>query len=115
MKDFLFDHYRNQAAPELEEVLEKNIEHDKLKIKSAGVSPKEKPTKHGKCTNHVRRIRESLLMSKAELARKAGLSVLTVGRIENGVDCRMDTKRKVILALGLSLEDKAKVFPEELV
>lgn len=69
--------------------------------------------KQEKGKSNVRKIRESLLMSKAELARKAGLSVLTVGRIENGIDCRMDTKRKIILALGLSLEDKEKVFPEE--
>jgi DNA-binding XRE family transcriptional regulator len=62
--------------------------------------------------NKVRDVRESLLMSKAELARKAGLSVLTVGRIESGINCRMDTKRKIILALGMTLADKEKVFPE---
>lgn len=51
-------------------------------------------------------------MSKAELARKAGLSALTIDRIEAGMTCRMDTKRKIILALGLKLSDKDKVFPE---
>lgn len=60
--------------------------------------------------NNVRRIRESLLMSKAELARKAGLSALTIDRVESGYNCRMDTKRKIILALGLRLSDKDKVF-----
>ncbi len=52
-------------------------------------------------------------MSKAELARKAGISVLTIDRVERGEDCRMDTKRKIILALGLKLSDKDKVFSDE--
>ena len=61
--------------------------------------------------NQVKKIRESLLMSKAELARKAGISPLTVDRIESGAPCRLSTMRKLILALGLSLEDREKVFP----
>jgi DNA-binding XRE family transcriptional regulator len=60
--------------------------------------------------NNVRKIRESLLMSKAELARKAGLSALTIDRIEAGFECRMDTKRKIILALGMRVADKDQVF-----
>ncbi len=62
--------------------------------------------------NFVRKYRESMLVSKAELARKAGLSALTIDRIESGMSCRMDTKRKILLALGLELTDKEKVFPE---
>lgn len=61
--------------------------------------------------NNLRQLREELLMSKAELGRKAGLSALTIDRVEQGMDCRMDTKRKIILALGLQLSDKSKVFP----
>lgn len=60
--------------------------------------------------NNVKKYREELLMSKAELARKAGVSPLTVDRIEKGKDCRMDTKRKILFALGLELDDKDKVF-----
>ena len=60
--------------------------------------------------NDVRNLREQQLMSKAELARKAGLSALTIDRIEDGKSCRMDTKRKIILALGLKLSDKDQVF-----
>jgi DNA-binding XRE family transcriptional regulator len=63
-------------------------------------------------SNRVKEIRESLLMSKAELARKAGISPLTVDRIEKGAECRMATMRKIILALGLGLTDREKVFPE---
>ncbi len=63
--------------------------------------------------NNVRKIREGLLMSKAELARRAGLSVLTIDRVEKGMTCRMDTKRKIILSLGLQLSDRDKVFIKE--
>jgi DNA-binding XRE family transcriptional regulator len=60
--------------------------------------------------NNVQRFREALMMSKAELARKAGLSTLTVDRIEAGRPCRLDTKRKVLLALGLKVSDRERVF-----
>lgn len=63
--------------------------------------------------NYVRKLREDRLMSKAELARIAEISPLTVSRIEGGGVCRMDTKRKIILALGLKLAEKNKVFNEE--
>jgi len=61
-------------------------------------------------SNDVQRYRESLMMSKAELARKAGLSSLTIDRVEAGRACRLDTKRKILLALGLKVSDKAQVF-----
>jgi DNA-binding XRE family transcriptional regulator len=60
--------------------------------------------------NNVRKIRESLLMSKAELARTAGVSALTIGRVESGYQCRLETKRKIILALGMQISDRTKVF-----
>jgi DNA-binding XRE family transcriptional regulator len=60
--------------------------------------------------NNVQRYREALMMSKAELARKAGLSTLTIDRVEAGRPCRLDTKRKVLLALGLRIGDKDRVF-----
>jgi DNA-binding XRE family transcriptional regulator len=60
--------------------------------------------------NNVQRIREEQLMSKAELARRAGVSVLTIDRVERGNECRVDTKRKIILALGLKVTDRNKVF-----
>lgn len=49
-------------------------------------------------------------MSKAELARKAGVSPLTIARIEKGYSCRLDTMRRIILALGLPLSEKNKIF-----
>lgn len=61
-------------------------------------------------TNNVRKIREALMMSKAELARKAGLSTLTIDRVEAGKRCRLDTKRKILQALGFKISDKQVVF-----
>jgi predicted transcriptional regulator len=58
----------------------------------------------------LKKIRESLMISQAELARKANISPFTIARIENGKPCRLDTKRKIILALGFQLSDKSKVF-----
>ena len=63
--------------------------------------------------NNVKEIREGLLMSKSELARKAGVSVLTIDRIEKGMSCHVSTMRKVILALGFKIQDRNKVFPDE--
>ncbi|MBC8187300.1 MAG: helix-turn-helix domain-containing protein [Proteobacteria bacterium] len=65
--------------------------------------------------NQVQRFRENLMMSKAELARKAGLSTLTIDRVEAGRPCRLDTKRKILLALGLRVTDKDRVFSLNLV
>ena len=53
-----------------------------------------------------------MLMSKAELARKARVSPITITRIEKGLPCRMDTKRKILLALGLKPVDKHKIFKD---
>ncbi len=62
--------------------------------------------------NSLKQIRESFLMSKAELARKAGVSPITIDRIEKGKGCRMETKRKILLALNYRLSDKNKVFSD---
>lgn len=60
--------------------------------------------------NNVQRFREAQMLSKAELARRAGLSTLTIDRIESGRPCRLDTKRRILLALGLRVSDRDKVF-----
>jgi ribosome-binding protein aMBF1 (putative translation factor) len=62
--------------------------------------------------NNVRKARMDRMMSKAELARRAGLSTLTVDRVERGMSCRMDTKRKILEALGLKPQDRVMVFGE---
>jgi DNA-binding XRE family transcriptional regulator len=60
----------------------------------------------------LKQIREEHLMSKAELAKKAG-APLTIDRIEKGYSCRLETKRRIILALGYDLSDKDKIFPRD--
>ncbi len=60
--------------------------------------------------NLLRTYREQVFLSKAELARKAGISEITVDRVESGKSCRLETKRKIILALGLELSEAGKIF-----
>ncbi|MEK6601263.1 MAG: helix-turn-helix transcriptional regulator [Candidatus Binatota bacterium] len=62
--------------------------------------------------NNVRKIRESKMLSKAELARMAGISPLTIDRIERGKSCRLATKRKILMALGLKVSQKHRVFKQ---
>ena len=61
--------------------------------------------------NRVRELRENRLMTQAQLARKARVALRTIHSVEKGMNCRMDTKRKILLALGLRFEDKDRVFP----
>lgn len=62
--------------------------------------------------NAVKKLREAKMLSKAELARLAGISPLTLNRIEKGKDCRLATKRKILLALGLTIEQKHTLFKQ---
>lgn len=60
--------------------------------------------------NKLRKLREAKMLSKFELARLAGVSPLTIDRIERGMRCRLSTQRKILTALGLQLSERAKVF-----
>ncbi|MBW1988374.1 MAG: helix-turn-helix domain-containing protein [Deltaproteobacteria bacterium] len=62
--------------------------------------------------NSLKKIRESMLLSKAELARRAGISPITVDRVEKGLPCRLETQRKILSALGYGPKDRVKVFGE---
>ncbi len=72
-------------------------------VKAAKAKPVTQP-------NNVRKLRQAAMMSKAELARRAGVSPLTIDRVESGCPCRMDTKRKILEALGLKPEAREQVF-----
>ncbi|MCP4599490.1 MAG: helix-turn-helix domain-containing protein [Proteobacteria bacterium] len=92
------------------------VKHEKSSVSSREdkqVGSKDKDPQRKALGNHLREYRIEQMMSKAELARKAGLSVLTIDRIEKGYGCRMDTKRKILKSLGLKLTDRRKVFDEE--
>ncbi len=83
--------------------------------KQEGLNPKAGAQKVDKSSakkvkNNVRKLRMERMVSKAELARRAGLSTLTLDRVERGMPCRMDTKRKILEALGLGPQDRVKVF-----
>jgi DNA-binding XRE family transcriptional regulator len=67
----------------------------------------------GPIPNNIIKIREEKLLSTTDLARKVGLAPTTIRRIEKGGICRIETKRKILAALGLSIEDKKLVFPNE--
>jgi predicted transcriptional regulator len=45
------------------------------------------------------------------LAKKAKVALRTIHSVEKGMNCRMDTKRKILLALGKRFEEKDQVFP----
>ena len=64
-------------------------------------------------SNAVKKTREARLMSRAELARKAGISPQTLERVERGKTCRLETKRKILFALGYSLSDKKEIYQED--
>jgi DNA-binding XRE family transcriptional regulator len=60
--------------------------------------------------NRVRELRENKLMTQAQLAKKAKVALRTIHSVEKGMNCRMDTKRKILLALGVPFEQKGEVF-----
>jgi DNA-binding XRE family transcriptional regulator len=88
----------------------KNDERDADKEAKAGTTSAKSSAHPKKVKNNVRKIRMEKMMSKAELARRAGLSTLTVDRVERGMPCRMDTKRKILEAMGLQVSDRVMVF-----
>ena len=63
--------------------------------------------------NNLKKFREEVMMSKAELARKAKVSSITIGRIEDGMPCQMKTMRKILHGLGKDLADKDAIFPDD--
>ena len=62
--------------------------------------------------NRLGHEREKRMLSKIELAGKVGVAVQTLSRIEKGGKCRFQTKGKLLTALGLSVGEKERVFPE---
>lgn len=100
-------------ASAVEKTGEAQEEEESRKPRSGGGAPAGKDPKGKRSANNVRRLRIERMMSKAELARRANLSVLTIDRVEKGYGCRMDSKRKILEALGLSLADRVRVFGEE--
>jgi DNA-binding XRE family transcriptional regulator len=97
---------KNETRKEAEKEAQGKASGDHTKhVNSERSKPSAKKVK-----NNVRKLRMERMLSKAELARRAGLSTLTLDRVERGMPCRMDTKRKILEALGLGPQDRVKVF-----
>jgi len=60
--------------------------------------------------SNFRRKREEMLMSRADLAHKSGVSIQTIVRIERGKPCRVQTRHKLLVALNLSISDDEWLF-----
>jgi transcriptional regulator with XRE-family HTH domain len=62
--------------------------------------------------NRVKDFREAKLMTRAELAQKAGLSISTINKIEQGkANPTLTTLRKILSALDIPPEKRDLVFP----
>ena len=66
---------------------------------------------HSPTRSRVRELRENKLMTQAQLAKKARVALRTIHSVEKGMSCRTDTKRKILVALGVPFEQKGQVFP----
>lgn len=108
----------NLAAPEAAVIREVVVaaeaadasDPNDVSLEPAAKRPTNKKAASGVQPNNVRKLRQAAMMSKAELARRAGVSPLTIDRVESGCPCRMDTKRKILEALGLKPEAREQVF-----
>ena len=94
-------HEKDEVAPKSEDATKEAPERQKTSARAP---------KSARVKNNVRKMRTERMMSKAELARRAGLSTLTIDRVERGMKARMDTKRKILEALGLKPTDRMMVF-----
>jgi len=80
---------------------------------SMEVSPQQESVFHSlqsAVRNRVRELRENRLMTQVQLAKKAKVAVRTIQSVEKGMDCRMVTKRKLLFAFDLSLDQMSQVF-----
>jgi len=76
--------------------------------------PKSKrtPKKTKAPPNRLKHYRVQKLLSRAELANKAGVSIAVIEKIENGkTNPRIATKRKLIAGLGMTVDQAELVFP----
>lgn len=62
--------------------------------------------------NRVRELRVGLLLTQAQLARKARCALRTVWNVERGLRCLPSTRRRLLKALGVPFERRTEVFPD---
>lgn len=59
----------------------------------------------------LREARLAADLTQAELAEHAGLSIVTVWRVEQGAGCRHSTQVALLRALGLEWAERRDIFP----
>lgn len=63
--------------------------------------------------NQLKEWRRARLLTQAQLAKKSGVSLRTVGNLERyHLPCRANTKIKLIRALGLDFKQRHRVWPD---
>ena len=62
--------------------------------------------------NRVRAARQALGWTQTELAGRADISARTIHAVEKGRPCRQATKRRILVALGVSWTLRYDYFPE---
>ncbi|MBV8883886.1 MAG: zinc ribbon domain-containing protein [Chroococcidiopsidaceae cyanobacterium CP_BM_RX_35] len=66
----------------------------------------DKPPKPGESlAEYVRRVRTGMNISQAELAKRSGIHLMSVGKIEGGKTTRLSAKTKVGLSRALQISD----------
>ena len=64
--------------------------------------------------SNLQKYREKLLMTRAELSQKTGLSISTINRIEQGkARPTLTTIRKILEVLGIPPSKRELIFPVE--
>jgi hypothetical protein len=61
----------------------------------------------------MKKIKEQCLLSREGLFRNSAGSPLTLGRVENGTDCRLESKRINVFVVGQAISGTDKSLPEE--
>ena len=88
-----------------------NRSQERRKLLTRGTQVETSPNARGAVLNRVREIREERLLTRDDLARRAGVSLRTVWSVGAGHVCRVDTKRAILRALGVARSRHRDVFP----
>jgi len=60
--------------------------------------------------NRIRAARQALSWTQSELAQKAGVAPRTIHAVEKGRPCRQETKRRILVALGVPWSQRHEYF-----
>ena len=84
-----------------------------LDLSGQSLKPREDPWRRRAAHSNLRAIREQRMMSRSELSRLTGISILTISRIEDKQQVtRMSTIRKILRSLDIPYSQVNEVFPK---